>query len=384
MNVNSTRIEIPVGWSIRRLRDLCTLVNGRGFKPYEWSDRGLPIIRIQNLNGSSEFNYFDGSFDPKIAVTHGELLFAWSGSRGSSFGPHIWMGGDAVLNYHTWKIVPRSKVDSRFLFHALRGLTRSIEESAHGASALVHVQKWEMEGLELHTPPIEEQRAIANVLDDIDQETRALQLMATKKRALKRAMMQELLTGRSRLPGHTGPREGFTFGQILAYEQPGRYLVASADYTGSGIPVLTAGKTFLLGYTAEVAGAYAAVPVVIFDDFTTDSKFVTFRFKAKSSAMKMLSARPGFDLRWAYERMQLIELDTVDHKRRWIGEYSKIVVEVPTLDEQRDIARVAADADAEIEALDRRVEASRAIRQGMMQELLTGRTRLPVDQGVAV
>lgn len=98
--------EIPCDWSIKAIRDVCKLINGRGFKPYEWSLTGLPIIRIQNLNGSDEFNYFSGKYNNKIEVNKGQLLFAWSGSKGTSFGPHIWNGSLSVLNYHTWKVVP--------------------------------------------------------------------------------------------------------------------------------------------------------------------------------------------------------------------------------------------------------------------------------------
>jgi len=120
---------LPVDWVIRRVDDVCTLVNGRGFKPYEWRDRGLPIIRIQNLNGSDEFNYFDGAYGRKIEVETGQLLFAWSGSRGTSFGPHIWFGPLGVLNYHTWKVVVDAKaVSPDFFFHALKGLTEYIED----------------------------------------------------------------------------------------------------------------------------------------------------------------------------------------------------------------------------------------------------------------
>lgn len=363
-------------WQPRKIRDLCVLVNGRGFKPYEWSRRGLPIIRIQNLNGSPEFNHFNGSFDPKIAVAHGDLLFAWSGSRGSSFGPHVWLGGDAVLNYHTWKVVPRETVDRRFLFHALHGLTRSIEDSAHGASALVHVQKWEMEGFSVLVPGISEQRMVAEVIDDVDGQLSTLKSLIAKKRAIKQGLMQELLTGRTRLPGFSGKWRPSRFAELLSYQQPGRFLVSSADYVDTGTPVLTAGKTFVLGHTTESFGIYDSLPVVIFDDFTTASKYVDFPFKAKSSAMKILSAKPGANLRFVFERMQLLDFVAVDHKRRWIAEYSKIEVEVPSIAEQAAIARVAEDADAEIVALERRLEAARAVKQGMMQELLTGRTRL--------
>ena len=152
--------EIPEDWETPKFGDICTLINGRGFKPYEWKTEGLPIIRIQNLNGSDDFNCYQGYYDPKIFVQKGQLLFAWSGSRGTSFGPHLWHGNDALLNYHTWKLVlQREDVCPNYFFHILKQLTKKIEDSAHGASALVHTQKGEMESF-LVLLPIDQKEQI--------------------------------------------------------------------------------------------------------------------------------------------------------------------------------------------------------------------------------
>ena len=128
-------------------------------------------------------------------------MFAWSGSRGTSFGPYIWRGPLGLLNYHTWKVeIHESEVRKGFFLHALRQLTAFIEGKAHGASALVHTQKWEMEGFQFPLPPTKaEQEAIATILSDIDGEIAALGAKLTKARQLKHGMMQELLTGRIRL-----------------------------------------------------------------------------------------------------------------------------------------------------------------------------------------
>lgn len=135
-------------------------------------------------------------------------------------------------------------------------------------------------------------------------------------------------------------------GDLLAYEQPGPYLVDSADYDESvGTPVLTAGKTFVLGYTSETEGIYRAsadLPVVIFDDFTTAFKWVDFPFKAKSSAMKMLKARPNgaVSLAYAYLAMQTINYSPQDHARQWISRYSKFRIPVPPAEVQVEIVRI--------------------------------------------
>jgi len=186
-------------WREVRLGDVCELVNGRGFKPYEWADQGYPIIRIQNLNGSDDYNYFNGEFDSKIKVRNGDLLFAWSGSRGTSFGPHIWNGPDAVLNYHTWRVAPNEWVLQEFLNHYLRFITTRIESSAHGAAALVHTQKREMEKWLCQFPTISEQAKVAEVLDCLDIELEGRINDIEKLRAEKKALMQQLLTGKRRV-----------------------------------------------------------------------------------------------------------------------------------------------------------------------------------------
>jgi type I restriction enzyme, S subunit len=135
-------------------------------------------------------------------------------------------------------------------------------------------------------------------------------------------------------------------GDLLNYEQPGKYLVETTSYDDSyETPVLTAGQTFLLGYTNETDGIYPASPenpVIIFDDFTTAFKWVDFPFKAKSSAMKMLSPRNTgvVSLRFAYYAMGMIKYAPQDHARQWIGRYSKFQIPVPPVDVQREIVRV--------------------------------------------
>lgn len=127
--------------------------------------------------------------------------------------------------------------------------------------------------------------------------------------------------------------------ELLSYEQPGPYIVNSTNYDDSyTIPVLTAGKSFILGYTNESDGVYTKLPVIIFDDFTTASQYVTFPFKVKSSAMKILS--PNQELvnpKFIFYRMQIINFDHGTHKRYWIQEYSKLKVCIPPIDEQNHI-----------------------------------------------
>jgi type I restriction enzyme S subunit len=134
--------------------------------------------------------------------------------------------------------------------------------------------------------------------------------------------------------------------EVLDYEQPGRYLVASTAYDDAfSTPVLTAGQTFVLGFTDELNGIYPAAadrPVIIFDDFTTAFKWVDFPFKAKSSAMKMLTPKADaqIEFRFIYYVMQTIRYRPQDHARQWIGTYSGFIVPIPPLPVQREIVRI--------------------------------------------
>ena len=152
-------------------------------------------------------------------------------------------------------------------------------------------------------------------------------------------------------------------GELLGYEQPTKYLVSSKDYDDSyPTPVLTAGKTFILGYTNETEGIYPASkeePVIIFDDFTTAFKWVEFPFKAKSSAMKMLTLKSGNNslFKYVYYAMQCIVYNSSDHARQWISKYSNIEVPVPPIEIQEAIVEILdkftnleAELEAELEA----------------------------------
>lgn len=133
----------------------------------------------------------------------------------------------------------------------------------------------------------------------------------------------------------------YELGELLLYEQPSKYIVKSTDYDNSySTPVLTAGKSFILGYTNEEDGIYPqeGLPVIIFDDFTTSSKYVDFSFKVKSSAVKILKPNTNLVLpKYIFYRMQIIQFEHSTHKRYWIQQYSKLKVTIPDIAEQKKV-----------------------------------------------
>ena len=127
---------------------------------------------------------------------------------------------------------------------------------------------------------------------------------------------------------------------IVEYEQPTAYIVSSTDYNDSYLtPVLTAGKSFIIGRTNEENGIYTKLPCIIFDDFTTDSKLVDFPFKVKSSAMKILQVKEEISIDYVAMFMSITRLISDTHKRYWISEYSKINIPIPPKDEQDRIVK---------------------------------------------
>lgn len=144
-------------------------------------------------------------------------------------------------------------------------------------------------------------------------------------------------------------------GELLDYEQPTRYIVKSTEYDNSYVtPVLTAGQTFILGYTNEKDGIYIADknnPTIIFDDFTTSFHWVDFNFKVKSSAMKMLRPKDTFvgSFRYVYYAMKCIPFEAMDHTRHWISKYSQFEIPFPPLEVQEEIVKIL-DCFAELQA----------------------------------
>lgn len=171
----------------------------------------------------------------------------------------------------------------------------------------------------------------------------------------------------------------YELGELLYYEQPTPYIIESTDYNDAyGTPVLTAGKSFILGYTDEKEGIYDQLPVIIFDDFTTASQYVNFKFKVKSSAMKILTPVTELVLpKYIYYRMQIINFDHSTHKRYWIQQYSKIRVSVPPLPEQeRIVSRIEelfSQLDAGVETLKKTKAQLAVYRQAVLKEAFEGR-----------
>lgn len=146
------------------LSKVARFINGRAFKPEEWHTVGLPIIRIQNLTGTSEeSNYYNGKYDERNLVKRGDILISWS----ASLGVYEWQGKDAILNQHIFKVLLNDSVDKRYFYHAATDLLIEMSSHVHG-STMQHITKDKFDALEIPLPKPDEQKRIAANLDNAD------------------------------------------------------------------------------------------------------------------------------------------------------------------------------------------------------------------------
>ena len=155
--------NLPRGWEVLKVGDVAEYINGRAFKPEEWEPQGLPIIRIQNLNDEdAAYNYSTAKFEDKYLVHEGDLLFAWA----ASLGTYIWNNGDAWLNQHIFKVVPKPFILKEFLYYSFIVMIGDFYAESHG-SGMVHITKGKFENRPILIPPITEQKKIVSKIEEI-------------------------------------------------------------------------------------------------------------------------------------------------------------------------------------------------------------------------
>ena len=169
-------------------------------------------------------------------------------------------------------------------------------------------------------------------------------------------------------------------GEVLDYEQPTKYIVKNQYKEKQNVadtPVLTANKAFIKSYTDEKTGIYQNIPVIIFDDFTIENKYVDFHFTVQSSAMKILKPKTkDINLLYVYKAMQLLSFKAADHKRYYLSEYQYLPIKIPRLEEQNRIINILSKADKEIELIEQELEQYKQLKKALSQLLLTGILRV--------
>ncbi|WP_412972947.1 restriction endonuclease subunit S [Glaciecola sp. MF2-115] len=386
--------QIPLGWSYGLLDNMVERVSGHTpnkSHPEYWNG-GIKWISL------SDSSRLDNGYIYETDKEISELGIKNSSaqihpaktvvlSRDAGIGKSGVMAEPMAVSQHfiAWKCDNTKKMNSWYLYNWLQLHKREFERQAVGSTiktiGLPYFKK-----LTIAAPPYQEQCKIAEILSTWDKAIRNTKRLIENSKQQKKALMQQLLTGKKRLLDDSGKQfEGewtkVELGKLLDYKQPTSYLVKSTEYSkGYSTPVLTAGKTFILGYSNEDFGIFnEKLPVIIFDDFTTASKFVDFSFKAKSSAMKILVAKDGISTKYVYESIQMLNYPVGGHQRHWISIFSNLVIGMPCKEEQRKIAAVLNNLDSENKILNKQLKDLKQEKKALMQQLLTGKRRVKVD-----
>ena len=284
------------------------------------NDQGLyPVYGGNGLRG------FTGSYNHD-----GDYILI--GRQGALCGNVRKVTGKTYVTEHAIAVCASKEHETTFLQHLFQKM-RLGQYSDQSAQPGLAVNK--LLRLNINVPSKIEQGKIAKILSLIDERITTQNKIIEDLKKLKSAIRKKIF---SLLKDEY--TKSFEINQLLDYEQPTAYIVANDEYSTDTrlTPVLTANKGFILGYTDEKNGIYQKGACIIFDDFTMDAKYVSFPFKVKSSAIKILTAKPNVNLRFMFEYLSHWELKSEEHKRHYISEISPLVIELPSKEKQNIIA----------------------------------------------
>ncbi|EHH2488004.1 restriction endonuclease subunit S [Vibrio vulnificus] len=390
---------VPNGWELTSFGKLAEFRNGLNFTK---SDQGesIKIVGVADFKDHSSLSSLDNLNTIKVSNTvkeidlikSGDVLFVRSNGNKDLIGRCLFFPVvTEKLSFSGFTI--RGRVTSNDILPSYLALLSRSEivrpqfSKNGGGTNISNLSQQILNDVVIPLPAVDEQRKIAKILSTWDKAIATTEKLIETSKQQKKALMQQLLTGKKRL---VNPETGKVFegewkkvelGELLDYKQPTPYLVKSTEYSSEySTPVLTAGKTFILGYSNEDFGIFSEeLPAIIFDDFTTASKFVDFPFKAKSSAMKILIAKEGVSIKYVYEAMQVLNYPVGGHQRHWISIFANLVIGLPEPEEQQKIASVFTAADKEIEVLEAKLDHLKDEKKALMQQLLTGKRRVTLE-----
>lgn len=380
---------IPQNWEVLELRKIWDISS------WGTPDTNNPKYRNWTINrctptditalGNSKY-----IFDTKIKITEDWL----KNSSAKILPPNsivvctratIWKAvitkNEMTTNQWFKNIIPNSKIETDFLYYKMIFEEKNLMRLWNW-STFLEVSKSDFEKLKISIPQEKsEQHTIATILSTVDTTIQQTQEIIEKLELRNKRLQQNLLTGKIRLKGFSEKWETVELWDVLDYVQPTLYIVQSTEYDDKyKIPVLTAGKTFILWYTNEEEWIFQNdLPVIIFDDFTTAIKFVDFPFKVKSSAMKILKKKNVFDnIIYIYGAMQQIKYMIWGHERHWISKYAYLTIPLPSPEEQKAIADVFDIANQHITQHKQKLEKLQLLKRWLMQQLLTGKVRVKI------
>ena len=377
------------GWILETIGTIADTFSGGtptvGNKEYYGGD--IPFIRSGEIsNDKTELFITESGLSSSSAkmVDKGTILYAMYGATSGEVAISKISG---AINQAILAIIPKSqKYSSRYIYHYLKHnkqyiLGKYLQGGQGNLSANI------INNLPIYLPcdsegevSIKEQQKIADCLSSLDEYINVAKQKVDQLKEHKKGLMQRLFPAKGkttpefRFPKFYDNREWAIrpLSDILYYEQPTQYIVEDTGYKKKGIPVLTANKGFILGYTSETSNIYNNLPVIIFDDFTTDKKFVEFPFKVKSSAIKLLKLKDESKdhLRFVFESMNNIVFEEKEHKRYYISTYQNLEIPIPSsLEEQNKIAETITQLDNLLKAFEHKIVILNDYKHGLMQRI---------------
>ena len=346
--------------------------------PFDGINKYLRITDINDDSRKFEANPLtspSGEIEDKYKLQKGDIVFARTGaSVGKSY---LYTPNDGNLLFAGF-LIKFSIINANPYFIFSQTLKSNYDKwikKMSMRSGQPGINAEEYKELVFNIPSIAEQQKIADFLTLIDERIGKSRKIIEGLTSFKSAVSKKIFSQELRFKNEEGKNfpkwEQKTLGDCLDYEQPTNYLVTSTEYQDTfEVPVVTAGKTFILGYTDETTGIFNEnLPVIIFDDFTTATQFVTFPFKAKSSAMKILKAKNNINVRFMYESMQMINYEVGGHGRHWISVFAQMEVLIPCFAEQNQIASFLCSLDNKIDLETALLQQLKLQKQYLLQQL---------------
>ena len=352
------------GWEEKKLGEVCKVKTGsKDTQDREENGKYPFFVRSNTVEKINSF-----SFDGETILTSGDGV-----GVGKNFhyivGKFDYHQRVYSLNYF------KKGYSGKFIYNIFSNRFHKRVKRLSAKNSVDSVRMDMITDMKIYFPAFSEQQKIAGFLGTTDEWIENLRAQKENLESYKKGMMQKIFSQEVRFKDDEGNDfaewEEKRLGDCLDYEQPTNYIVKSTEYNNSyKIPVLTAGKSFILGYTNEIDRIFNDdLPVIIFDDFTTTSQFVDFPFKVKSSAMKILKAKAGADIKFVYESMQLIKYEIGGHGRHWISKFSNIKISMSSFTEQQKIANFLTSLDNLIESKQKQITQAEQWKRGLMQGL---------------
>ncbi|MBE6234653.1 MAG: hypothetical protein E7112_00280 [Bacteroidales bacterium] len=386
---------IPQEWEVKFFKDVCTFLNGRAYKQEELLSQGkYPVLRVGNFFTNTNWYYSDLELDKDKYAVEGDLLYAWS----ASFGPRFWNGEKVIYHYHIWKVVISSIIDKLFLYDYLEMDARKLYNQIQGGT-MAHITKGDMEQRYIPVPPMEEQRKIAEILGVWDEAIEKQSRLIEKLELRKRALMQHLLTGRIRLPGFTTPwqkrRMKDCFEHITDTSNGCEYLpmtisarlglISQKDkfdrvIAGDSLKKYTHIQKGDFAYNKGNSNLYEMGCIYRLKEQDAVVPFVYICFRPKQNVIGEFYQH--FFINHGLDR-QLKRIITSGARGDGLlnvdkTDFFELEIVYPPIAEQKAIAEVLTVADNEIATHRKKLDALRLQKRGLMQQLLTGKTRVKI------